>query len=157
MKKKLIALLITIAVIGTCVVVDLIKMNMVTLEIVSVTPEPAVADPSQSVEIVVQLTSFTGAAIPDHNLYAITKNGGSFQSYRVKTDENGRATMIYYPYKATEYQTARDVTIQIRDEDNSIFIEMYPSVSYTIAMKKNDGNSHGVSLEDILGGGGNGK
>lgn len=133
--------------------VDLVKMNTVTLTVESVTPEPAAADPDEPVTIDVTLRSKSGQPIADHNLYALTLSGGSFLSYRQKTDANGRAIFVYFPYKVASYQTVRDVTIQIRDESNSVFVEMYPTVEYEIKMQRPDESDDegGLTIDDIIG------
>ena len=149
--KKLKVLLIMLAIFAVCYGFDLIKAQTVELKVVSISEEPAEATPDKPVEIKVRLTAKGGAGIPDHNLYAITQSGGSFKSYRVKTDANGDATFIYYPYKLLSYQTPTDAILEIRDESNSVFIEVYPTLELSIEMKPPaDSENGGFSNDSIF-------
>lgn len=152
--RKLKILIIFLAVAAVLTLVDVVKMNTVALEVVSANPNPAETDPEKPVTLVISLKTKSGKPVEGHNLYAITLGGGSFKSFRVMTDADGNATFTYFPAKIADYQNARDVTVKIRDESNSIFIEMYPSVSYTIQMVKpeQEGESEGLTTDDILGG-----
>lgn len=151
--KQLKVLLILLAVFAVCYGFDFIKSKTVTIEVVSISAEPAEATPDKPVDIRVRLCSKNGDGIPDHNLYAITQSGGSFKSYRVKTDANGYATFTYYPYKLLSYQTLTDAIILIRDESNSVFIEVYPTLELTLDMippSESDSGDSGFSNDSIF-------
>ena len=93
--KQLKVLLVMLAIFAVLYGFDFIKSKTVEIQVVSISAEPAEATPDKPVDIQVRLCSNDGDGIPDHNLYAITQSGGSFKSYRVKTDANGYATFTY--------------------------------------------------------------
>lgn len=133
---------------------DFIKSKTVEIQVVSISAEPAEATPDKPVDIQVRLCSKDGEGIADHNLYAITQSGGSFQKYRVKTDADGYATFTYYPYKLLSYQTPTDAIILIRDESNSVFIEVYPTLELSLKMiepSESDSGDSGFTNDSIFG------
>lgn len=147
LKKKLRVLLIILIVLGAAVGYDYYRSKQVVLKVSSVTPEIVVASSSSRATIQVTAQYRNGKPVVGHNLYALNYGGGSWDSFYAKTDENGVATFTYFSYDLPEYQKPRDVHIKIRDESNSVFIEMYPTVEYTIKHKRaenQDGNSNNV-------------
>lgn len=142
MKKKLYIFFAVITVIGVLVLVDYFRYAQVEVIVKSISPQPAQADSSKTVTISVKLQDTNGKPLVNHNLFALTLGGGSWKSYREKTDKNGLATFIYYPYLANDYQQITDVNIEIRDESNSLFVEMYPTKKIKIKMIRPQKNSN---------------
>ena len=144
MKKKLILVAIFLAIVGCFTLFDAIKMTTEKIVLDSINPTPAVADSQKPVSVAVTLKGLNDEPVSGHNLYAVAENGGAFKAYRVKTDEKGNANFLYYPYDVRSYQTVKDAIITIRDESNSVFIEMCPSVKIKIKMvapsTENSGN-----------------
>lgn len=152
--KQLKVLLVMLAIFAVLYGFDFIKSKTVEIQVVSISAEPAEATPDKPVDIQVRLCSNNGEGISDHNLYAITQSGGSFKSYRVKTDADGYATFTYYPYKLLSYQTPTDAIILIRDESNSVFIEVYPTLELSLKMiapSESDSDDSGFSNDSIFG------
>lgn len=141
MAKKLKVILIIAAAIAVLAAYDYYRSTQVVINIESITPEPAEADSSKPVTINVRLTDKKGNPVTGHNVYALSLSGGSWRSYREKSDSDGRLSFIYYPYNIQSYQQVRDVKIRLRDESNSVFIEIYPTREFTIKMKRPENNS----------------
>jgi hypothetical protein len=149
--KKLKVFLVTLGIIVIIVAIDLIKLSTVEIKLNKITPEIAEGISTKPVEIIICVKDKSGKGLSDHNLYALTLGGGSWESYYSKTDENGNAKFIFYPYDLPEYQQPRDIEVQIRDESNSIFIEMYPTLTFNIKIKKADkADSQKGTIDDFL-------
>lgn len=148
MKKKLRIFFAIVAAIGVLVLIDYYRYTQVEVIIKSINPQPVQADSSKPVTISLLLKNKNGKAVVGHNLYALSLGGGSWKTYRVKTDKNGCANFIYYPYQANDYQQITNVNILIRDESNSLFVEMYPSKTITIKMVKPQSNNNQDSSVD---------
>ena len=151
MKKIIIILsiaLLLVALYG----VDRLITNSYDLQIVSMDPQPVVADGKSPVTIVAQLTR-NGQPVEGHTLYILPQRG-SFYSTRVLTDARGYATFIYYPYLANSYIEAKPVSVEIFDEDNSIFIYVPVTHKFEIALSQPEeqvGEDSGLTMDDIFG------
>lgn len=151
MKKIIIILsiaLLLVALYG----VDCLITNSYDLQIVSMDPQSVVADGKSPVTIVAQLTR-NGQPVEGHTLYILPQRG-SFYSTRVLTDAQGYATFIYYPYLANSYIEAKPVSVEIFDEDNSIFIYVPVTHKFEIALLQPEeqiGEDSGLTMDDIFG------
>lgn len=151
MKKNLYIILIVMTVISLATLYDFYRSKQVYIQVVNISPEKIIADSSQEVTIAVKLTNKKGKPIPNHNLYALTLGGGSWKSYREKSDKNGDATFIYYPYNVPSYQTVKDVTVKIRDESNSVFVEIYPTKEIVLKMNAQSSQKEDeMTVDDFL-------
>ena len=150
-KRKLIVISGILILIAAMLGIDYFRMKQVEIQVLSVSPSPAPASSDENVEIRVRVVRKGGQPVAGHLLYALSLGGGDFQSFYVKTDGDGYAKFIYYPYDLPSYQKPRDVEIEIRDESNSIFIEMYPKVRYTIKMvAPENSDSYGLIVDDFF-------
>lgn len=100
---------------------DAVRAKSFSIEVVSVTPDPGVADGQTPVTVQIQVTR-NGTPCEGHILYGVSHNGGSFRAKRVPTDENGIAEFIYYPYLKSKLNQLTDVTLSFTDESNSVFV-----------------------------------
>ncbi len=114
---------------------DCARAKTFKIEVLSVSPEEPVADGETPVVIKVKLTR-NGASVSGHYLYMLPLNGGTMQANRVKTDENGCAEYVYYPYRATVLMPAKRVTIRVYDEDNSVFMVVNACKDFEIELKE---------------------
>lgn len=113
---------------------DYIRAGMFHITVLSAVPDPSAADGHTPVTVSVQLTDWRGKGVEGHSLYAFPLNGGAFSTNRLITDENGKAEYEYIPYRASESFPLQDVTILIRDESNSVFIEINTKTEYSIRL-----------------------
>lgn len=119
---KIFITIVFVVIVLFCYVFDFCISKSYQFEVVSVSPEVIHADPQQPVEITIKLTRY-GKAVSGHDLYALPVGenaAGVFRQNRIRTDEQGLAVFVYYPYKATMFVPAAPVDIQIVDESNSI-------------------------------------
>ncbi len=133
-KRRLIILLIVVCVIMGAVAFDYVRSLMFHIEVVSISPNPVPADGETPVTIVLKLTNHAGEPVEGHRLYALPINGGSMKANRVVTDSNGLAEYTYYPYRLTKLTKLEDVNVDVKDESNSIFIEIGTKTSFIIQL-----------------------
>ncbi len=137
MKKnglKYIILLALILFFSVCFAFDYAWAKTYNIEVVSVSDTSPYADSKERVEIVVRVTHF-GKAIRNHEIYSLP-NAGSMVAYTTTTDNDGYATLTYAPYTATAFIPAKDVEIVIRDQSNSVFIEINASTTVTLNLRQ---------------------
>ena len=150
--KKLIMILAIVAVLFALFGVDNLIRDSYNLELVSMEPQPAVADGNTPVQIAARLTRHR-LPVEGHTLYILPQRG-SFYSARVVTDENGMANFTYYPYLANSFIEAKPVSVEIYDEDNSIFIYVPVTLEFDIALeqpKDEQDASQTLTMDDIFG------
>ena len=105
-----------------------------------------IADGRTYVRFVIRLTR-NGKPVKGHTLYVKTKRN---VLGRVTTDENGLVTVDYRCYKGRE-GNVKDVVLTVRDEDNSVFVFVPTTESYTLKMaevKLESGS--GLKTDDIF-------
>ena len=152
--KKIKILLAIVLIIGAAALYDLYRCTTVNISVEQVNPEPAPADPSSPVEMCIKITDKHGNPIEGHNIYALSQSGGSFKSYREKSDKNGMTVFEYYPNQILSYQSLKDAALIFRDESNSVFIEMYPSCTYNLELTRAGENGQSgniITSDDIFG------
>ncbi len=90
------------------------------------------ADQNNTVTITVRLTQ-NGEPVPNHSLWLENPtayqegewiSGGSLRKNLVITDENGEAEFTYYPYTANKLKPANFVKFVVKDQSNSIVVEV---------------------------------
>lgn len=148
MRKKTRILLLLLIVFLGLLSLDVIRYTQVEISVVRITPEEVPAIHTQPVELVVMAKYKNGKPVTNHTLFALTLGGGSWKSFYAKTDNEGRAVFIYYPYDLPSYQKPRDVIVKIRDESNSIFVEIYPTLTYSIHLVRPDNLQDGAGTVD---------
>ena len=133
-KCKIIIILTILCVIIGVVVFDYVRSFMFHIEVVSISPSPVVADGESPVSVVLRLTNHKGEPVEGHNLFALPSNGGSMKANRVMTDMEGIAEYTYYPYRLTNLIKLEDVNVDVKDESNSVFIEIGAKTSFIIPL-----------------------
>ena len=129
---------------------DYYRMTTFEVSVLSISPDPAPADGKTPVTITAKVTRH-GQPVEGHNLYALSLGGGNFKAYRVLTDADGQAEFTYFPYQASAYSPAQDVEIYIRDESNSVFIEIYADTSCVVHLEEPEQEEGpGLTMEDIF-------
>lgn len=149
MKKKWKWFIIVLAVLALLTGYDWWRSNQVILTAQGSSSGMIDTSSAEATEIVVNVRNRKGEPVTDHNIYALAVGGGSFKSFYEKTDDSGRVTFVYYPPKMAGYQTEKSVTLKFRDESNSVFIEIYPSMEYTIELTRQE-ESGGMPVGDFL-------
>lgn len=150
--KKIIIILSIALLLAALYGVDCLITNSYDLQIISMDPQPVVADGKSPVTIVAQLTR-NGQPVEGHTLYILPQRG-SFYSARALTDAQGYATFTYYPYLANSYIEAKPVSVEIIDEDNSIFIYVPVTHKFEIALSQPEEqivDDSGLTMDDIFG------
>lgn len=130
---KLIALLSVVALIFAGWQFDKVRAVKYDLQIVSVSPNPGIADGQTPVTIHIRVTK-SGKACVGHTILARSESGGSFKAKRTVTDESGVAEIVYYPYVKSKLNELTDVTLRFNDESNSVFISVPASLVYVLPM-----------------------
>ena len=134
---KYLVIIALILIFCVCYVIDYAIARSYDFEITSM-PSVVYADPQQPVEITIQLTR-NGVPVVGHDLYAHTTGpnaAGKFQQNRVRTNENGEATFIYYPYRATVTIPAKPVDIRVIDESNSKILVIHAEFNFVLDLQK---------------------
>lgn len=163
--KKLFVIACILAVIGVGALVDLFISMSYSIEFVSVTrlteegAEPVVdkdgnevpldwgiADGSTKVRFVIRVTR-NGKPVDGHTLYVKTNRN---VLERIDTDENGEVTIDYRCYKGSKGNVT-PIVLTVRDEDNSLFVFVPKTESYTLPMAEATtlGGS-GMTTDDIF-------
>ena len=150
MKKKLIMTSIFVAIIAVFFAVDYLISLRYQIEFVSLTPNPAYADGETPVKIRVRVTK-GGAPVEGHTMSALSLNGGRFDAYRILSDENGEAEFTYFPYLASALVPAQDVTIQVRDESNSVFIAVPAKTLFELPLKMPEAGGDFGTTDSLFG------
>lgn len=112
---------------------DFVWSKTYNVEIISVSDETPIADNSVRVEIKVCVTHF-GEPVKKHEIFALP-SAGLMLAYTTVTDENGIATFVYVPYTETRFTPAGDVEIRIRDQSNSIILEINAYSDLTLKLQ----------------------
>lgn len=133
-KKKILILVIIALLVFLGWGFDTIRAREFTIEVMSVSPEVGIADGQTQVTVELLVTR-NGVPCEDHIIYGISLNGGNFRAKRVKTDENGIATFIYFPYFKSELNDLVDVNLHFEDESNSLFIAVPAKMDMVLPME----------------------
>jgi len=133
--KTLCALIIVFLSFLAAYIFDYSRAQTFLIQVVEVSPSEPVADGETPVAITVKLER-SNKPVKNHNLFMVPMNGGVMKINRRKTDDNGTADFIYYPYRATILQPARTVTIRVYDEDNSIFVVVNAKLDFDIVLRE---------------------
>ncbi len=150
MKKKLITLLILCLIFGMFYTFDAFRASQFHIGLVSVSPDPGVADGQSPITIVVQLTQNGGQPVGGHSLFAFSLGGGMLKANREITDENGKVTYVYYPYRASKLMELKDVPIKVIDESNSIVIEVNATGIFTVRLTEPEPADNGTPGQDDI-------
>ena len=151
MKKKLIVIAAIIVVFGAFCLTDWLISLSYTMQVISVSPQPAYADGETPVNIKIKLTR-GGKPVAGHVLYTLPKKGG-LKAARVLTKEDGTADFVYFPYLASGYIKAGKVGFQTRDESNSIFVSFPARLDFDISLQapQDLGDGSGHTVDEIFG------
>jgi hypothetical protein len=136
LKKKLIIIGLSILFIGAMFLFDMVRSKTFHLEVVEMTPNPAVADGQTPVNVKVKLVDRIGKPVKGHSIFALAHTGGMFHSLREITDENGVTEFLYYPYKASGVTKLQDAVLSFTDETNSVFIEIGTTTKVSLELTK---------------------
>jgi hypothetical protein len=150
MNRKLLYAIIFFGIFGSMFLFDLARSRLFSIELVKVDPFPIPADGFTPVELTARL-SRRGSPVSDHDLYIVSLDGGNFVAYRISTNQNGEATFVYYPYRVTNNTALRDVRFVIRDESNSVFLEVNTESVFTVSTVEVEGDKKEIKLSDVLG------
>ena len=143
-------ILVLVVVVALAAGYDYYRKTTFDVSVLSISPDPAPADGKSPVTITAQVTRH-GEPVEGHNLYAVSLDGGNFEAYRVLTDADGQAQFTYFPFQATAYSPAQEVDIYIRDESNSVFIEIYADTSCVVHLEEpEEQEAPGLTMEDIF-------
>ena len=105
-----------------------------------------IADGQTYVRFVIRLTR-NGKAVNGHTLYIKTNRN---VLGRMTTDENGLVTVDYRCYKGVA-GNIKDVILTVRDEDNSVFVFVPRTESYTLPMAEvKEATGTGMTTNDIF-------
>ena len=126
---------------------DSIRAQEFTIEVVSMSSEFGVADGQTPITIELRVTQ-NGEPCEGHVLYGLSLTGGSFRAKRVKTDENGIATFMYYPYYKSVLNDLVDVTLHFEDESNSILVVVPAELDIVIPMVEPDEDNSDKQTND---------
>lgn len=130
---------------------DVLWARAYTVEVISVSPDPGIADGQTPVTIRVRVTR-GDSACEGHILYATTLNGGSFKADRVTTDSEGVAEFTYYPYLKSRLNTLTDVNLVFEDESNSLFISVPARTEQLLHMvEAEDGDDNKNTNDSMFG------
>ena len=150
MKKKWIVLGCILLVIGLCAGVDYIRYRQVDVTIERLDTAGAERQEGEPVLITVRAAYHSGEPVVGHNLFALSLSGGSFKGCRLMTGEDGTAQFAFYPGSAYFTGGEREISLQFRDESNSWFIEMYPSVKLDFTLQDAAADEGGGTIDDFL-------
>lgn len=153
MKKKLIGFGIAIIIVVCCWMVDYVISMGYTIHILDIDPEVGIADGQTTTTIQVQLTRTDGTPVEGHDLNILSINGGTWVAYKQRTDADGMATFVWYPYLATSIRPAGTVTMRVRDQSTSIFIAVPPAQLFSFEVVAPDDDDGGMTAESFFGGG----
>lgn len=105
-----------------------------------------IADGQTYVRFVIRLTR-NGKAVDGHTLYIKTNRN---VLGRMTTDENGLVTVDYRCYKGTA-DNVKDIVLTVRDEDNSVFVFVPRTESYTLPMAEaREAAGSGMTTNDVF-------
>ncbi|MDD6235838.1 MAG: hypothetical protein PUB00_00475 [Clostridiales bacterium] len=152
MKKKLIAIFAIILTIAAFYGIDTLIAHSYSLQIVEIDPQPSYADGKTPVNITVQLKK-GDAPVVGHILYMLPKKG-NVKIARLKTDADGLAHFVYYPYLASDFIEVGDVPIQVMDESNSVLVSVPATLDFTVELKRpvtTTTDDSQITIEDIFG------
>lgn len=128
---------------------DVLWARAYTVEVISVSPDPGIADGQTPVTIRVRVTRGSRAC-QGHILHATTLNGGSFKADRVTTDDGGLAEFTYYPYLKSRLNTLTDVNLIFEDESNSFFISVPAQTQLLLHMVEAQGDDDNKNTNDSM-------
>lgn len=152
MKKKLIAILAVLLTVAVFYGIDALIAAQYRLQVIDIAPQPAYADGKTPVNITVQLKK-GDAAVSDHILYMLPGKG-NVKIARLKTDADGLARFVYYPYLASDFIEAGEVSVRVMDESNSVLVSVPVVLDFSVDLQKpvsSPTDSAQISLDDIFG------
>ena len=157
--KKLIGIGILAALLGAGTLFDAIRAKTFSVDFLSATrveetpsldaegnaipSDVGITDGVSKVDFVLRLTRH-GNGVPEHVLYIKTNRG---VIGRMTTDEEGYVRFRYDCYYSL---TPKDVVFTAKDENNSVFVMVPATGSYTLKMVGSSGNSSGMITDDIF-------
>lgn len=133
--KTVVALLAIVLLFLAAYGFDYVRAQTFDIQIVEISPTEPYADGETPVYISVKLER-RNKPVEGHNLFMIPMDGGVMKANRRKTDADGIADFVYYPYRATILQPARTVTLRVYDEDNSVFVIVNAKLDFEIKLKE---------------------
>ena len=152
--RKFVITTIVLAILGTLLGYDVLRSKQFNIELVTINPDVIEADGQTEVKITTRLTDNKGKPVEGHDLFAIPIGGGSLRANRVTTDADGLVVFTYHPYRASNIMEAKDVTIRVIDESNSVFFEVNTSKEFTLHLVEPSSNSNsdnGLDFDSIFG------
>lgn len=151
MKGKILGFLIFCGIGGALFLFDLGRSALFTISLVEVNPSPIPADGTSPVLIRVRLTK-NKRPVEGHDLYIVSQDGGNFSAYRISTDAAGEVSYTYFPYRVSTAYPLRDIRFVVRDESNSIFIEVDARLTFTVpAVEVETYRESSFNIMDIFG------
>jgi hypothetical protein len=150
--KKAIGFGIFCLIVGVLALFDFGRSKLFTISLVEVNPDPILADGNTMVTVTTRLTTRGGEPVQGHDLFILSLDGGLFTTYRSRTDAAGIASFEYFPYQVSNTYPLHDIRFEIRDESNSIFLEINTNEIFTVkAVETNTTIESKFSMEDIFG------
>jgi hypothetical protein len=146
MIKKVKGVLIFLAIVGLLFLFDYVRSQLFTISLVEVVPSPIPADGTTPVSIKARITK-NGEPVQGHDLYIVSHSGGNFSPYRINSDKSGEVVYTYYPYRVSPLNPLQDITVQITDESNSIFMEVNAKGKFTIPAVAPDGEDELFTID----------
>jgi hypothetical protein len=150
--KKLIGFGIFCLVIGVLLLFDFGRSKLFAIGLVGVNPDPILADGNTRVTVTARLTTRGGKPVQGHDLFILSLDGGLFTTYRSRTDAAGIASFEYFPYQTSTTYPLHDIRFEIRDESNSVFLEVNTKEIFTVkAVEADTAIESKFNMEDIFG------
>ena len=151
MKKKLIGFGIFCLVVGLLLVFDFGRSKLFTISLVDVQPNPIPADGNTTVKVKARLTR-GDKPVAGHDLFILSLDGGIFTTYRSRTNTDGEAFFEYFPYLVSDTYPLHDIRFEIRDESNSIFLEVDAYKIFTVqAIEAQTEVKSNFTMSDLFG------
>jgi hypothetical protein len=151
MRAKLIGFLVFCSIVLLMFLFDFARAKLFTIDIVSVVPSPIPADGATPVSVRVKLTR-RNAPLEGHDLYIVSLDGGKFAANRIRTNSKGEVEYTYFPYRVSSTYPLHDIRFQIRDESNSIFLEVNAEEIFTVkAIEVKEFTQSKFNMDDIFG------
>lgn len=93
------------------------------------------------------LLTRNGNPVSGHTMYVITNKN---VIGRFITDENGQISVDYRCYKANNAKAVKDITVSVKDENNSVFVSVPCKTSFVITMKQAKQNENIMKTDDFF-------
>ena len=151
MKKKLIGFSIFCLIVGILLLFDFGRSKLFTISLIDVQPNPIVADGNTTVTVKARLTR-GDKPVEGHDLYILSLDGGIFTTFRSRTNTAGEAFFEYFPYRASVSNPLRDIRFEIRNESNSVFLEVNAKNTFTVHAIESQTEVQGnFTMSDLFG------